>query len=60
MPSLNLALSLRVIRRSPDMTHPLALEPKRQLLRDVAWPGQSFVFKNISRVLRTHGMDALP
>jgi hypothetical protein len=36
MPSLDLTLSLRMIRRTPDVAHFLIAEPFRQLARDVA------------------------
>ena len=36
MPSLDLTLSLRMIRRAPDVAHFFIAEPFRQLARDVA------------------------
>src|SRR6202047_491325 len=37
MPALDLALGHRMIRRATDVLHVLAVEPFRQVRRDVAW-----------------------
>ena len=36
VPSLDLALSLRMIRRAPDVSHFLVAQPFSQLARDIA------------------------
>ena len=54
VPSLNLTLSLRMIRRTPDVSHFLVAQPLSQLARDVA----GSIVRQQSRLVNNMGLPA--